>query len=439
MKTIAVIAEYNPLHNGHLWQFHNIREKFGTCHICVLMSGNFVQRGAPAIVDKFTRTRWALENGADMVLELPLFYATAGAEQFAAGACRLLDSLGIIDYLCFGCEYAELSLLNMIANILTESSSAINIQIQRLLKTGASYAAAREEAVFSLLLKQGFFIQDRELFHQFFSAPNNILAIEYCKALIQLNSSICPYPLPRSKNNYHETAMPNQENCHASASSIRTWFHHNTNAYAAALSPFMPESALHELCTLPRLSEDHISDYLYYALLGKTSEQLSCYYEVSSDLAHRILSLLPKYSTFSSFASLLKSKQYAYSRICRSLLHILLSITKTDLQQNINYLRLLGLKKENSQLLKKAENPIIDPKQKGIPASAKNPLIIITKPSAAKKLLSASQYDLFEKEIAASQLYYYTASHHQGNIQHELSRTPIISDGRRAEKNCQQD
>ncbi len=413
MKTTAIIAEYNPFHNGHMQQIKAIKKEHKNC--IVLMSGNFVQRGAPAIVDKFTRTLWALKGGADLVLELPLFSAAAGAEQFAFGACSLLTDLGIIDELCFGCEYSDLSLLESIADILSEPPASFHSTIQTLLRQGNSYASARETALYPLIADQitppsDSSLSKRVFFHAIFSSPNTILGIEYCKALKKLGSPIRPFPIPRT-GDYHSHALPETETAFISASAVRN--HLFSQSDPALLSVFLPEYVLSDLSVKPWLKEQDFSSCLYYALLGKTAEELSQYHEVSPDLAQKIYNRLPQYRDFSSFAALLKTKELSHARIRRALFHILLSIKPEDMK-NTPYLRLLGLKKEKSRLLRAI------PKQTGP--------VIITKPANAKKQLAEKDYFLFEKEVTASQLYGFIAFQKQPSSKpyQELAISPVI-------------
>lgn len=427
MKAAAVIAEYNPFHSGHARQLYDIKHYCMADFCIVIMSGNFVQRGTPAIIDKFTRATWALQNGADIVFELPTKFATAGAEQFALGACSLLDRLGFIHMLCFGSETTDSSLLKRIAEILLEPPARYSSQLQKSLQQGKSYAAAREEALFPLLLNDpsaqnclssSIYASPREAFHSMLSAPNTILGIEYCKALKKLNSSITPVPMPRKGSPYHDSALPdttipNSPPFFASASAIRTHLFHSKNAIDT-LRPFMPPSVFHDLPTLPLIHENDFSICLYHSLLGKTAQELTLYYEVSKDLAHRIVKYLPAFQDFSSFTALLKTKQIAHARVQRALLHILLSIPKEEPFQECQYLRLLGLKKEASHLLR------LCTKQSG--------LSIITKPANARKQLSGQDFLPFKKDMEASQLYGFIRSGKESSPSawQELKISPII-------------
>lgn len=427
MKTAAIIAEYNPFHTGHARQLQDIKHNYGVDTCLIIMSGNFVQRGTPAIVDKFTRAKWALQHGADIVFELPIPFSTAGAELFAYGACSLLNQLGFIDMLCFGSEITSIQIINTIAEVLLTPPLSFHNNIQQLLHQGKSYAAAREEALYPILMKNPDFYQpfytllktssfsERKTFHFLLSAPNTILGIEYCKALKKLNSTIKPVPMPRSGSSYHDITLPNSnnsENKMASASAIRHHLFHYPN-HLEAISAFVPKDVLYDLSSLPLLDENDFSSYLYYALLGKTAEEICQYYEVSSDLAKRIYKKFSQFQTFSLFTEQLKTKQYAHARLNRALLHILLSIEKEEPFQEPAFLRLLALKKERSYLLK-----LINKQTRSI---------IITKAADAFKKLPPYHLKQLKKEIARSQLYGFTAYNQQNKkIYQELSISPFI-------------
>ena len=201
MKTIGIIAEYNPFHNGHKYQIDYIKENLGADNIIIVMSGDFVQRGTPAWTDKYLRTQMVLECGADVVFELPVSLSTSSAEAFAMGAVSLLDGLGVVDGLCFGSECGDISLLKNVADYLVNPPASYDTDIERLVKAGNSYPAARQK----ILEKQ--FKDMFTDYPDFFSSPNNILAIEYLKALTILDSDVKPYTIKRLGGNYHDEEL----------------------------------------------------------------------------------------------------------------------------------------------------------------------------------------------------------------------------------------
>ena len=202
MKTAAIIAEYNPFHKGHRYQIEETRKATGADYILVLMSGDFVQRGEPAIYNKYIRTRMALLGGADAVLELPVLYATSSAEFFAEGAVTLLDHMQMVDFLSFGSESGKLEDFLSLAELLNRKEATVLSTVNELLRQGLSYPKARSRAV-SLL-----FPEYSSADAAFFSSPNNILALEYCKTLKKLKSSIKPFTLLRKGSGYHDPFLP---------------------------------------------------------------------------------------------------------------------------------------------------------------------------------------------------------------------------------------
>ena len=198
MKITGIIAEYNPFHNGHLYQIKKARELTGADYIIVVMSGNLTQRGTPALIDKYSRAQMALSGGADLVIELPACYATASAEYFAMGAISILNQLGCVDSICFGSENGNIAMLTKIANALVSESEDFVQALKNNLKNGDTYPVARNAALAETI--SGITSYDTIL-----GFPNNILGIEYIKALIRQNSSIKPYTNLRIGADYHSS------------------------------------------------------------------------------------------------------------------------------------------------------------------------------------------------------------------------------------------
>lgn len=416
MKTTGIIAEYNPFHNGHAYQIENIRRQTGADNIVIVMSGNFVQRGTPAFTDKYLRTAMALENGADFVFELPAIYATASAGLFALGGTALLESLGFIDNICFGSECGDINILNKAASMLTSNNKFPDPVINKIIKSGVSYPAAQ-----SMAIKQHFPDCAEEIKHVL-CQPNNILAIEYLKALKLLKSKITPFTIKRCDNGYNNTDYTNCTDNFSSASAIR-------NAFASekeplkAISSFIPGNIfkiLSQNTERININEDMFSNILYYKLrsiinknnIPVTLSTLTEFLDVSDALACRIVKHIEKYNTFTGFATTLKTKQYTYNRICRALLHIMLDI-RTDSfnitlplssHSHLNscqitpYARLLGMDKSKSSILKNITNTILVTKTAdAIKCIKKNTLYSSSLINFAEKT--------FEKDIFAADLY----------------------------------
>lgn len=365
MKIAGIIAEYNPFHNGHAYHIQQTRELTGADYVVVVQSGNFVQRGAPAIVDKYCRTRMALLNGADLVLELPTAYACASAEGFASGAVSLLQGLGCVDILSFGSEQGNLALLDSYARVLTEEPSAYQELLRAFLKQGLSFPLARSKALqeyFSYgqdILPCSLYDQDCRYESEILNQPNNTLGIEYLKALRLLDSNITPFTIKRRSSGYHETTLDAE---FASATALRQALLSNAAAFSPVIQTHMPDKSGTCLADylkekLP-LTQDDFSSMLYYQLLSKSEEALAAYTDMTPELANRIKKQLTTYQTFSTFADSLKTKQLTHTRITRALFHVLLQDYQSDADARKaadfpSYARILGFRRDSQPLLGK--------------------------------------------------------------------------------------
>ena len=387
MRITSIISEYNPFHQGHKYHMENTKKITNSDYTIVLMSGNFTQRGTPTIIDKYARTKQALLCGADLVLELPVCFATASAEGFAFGAVSILEKLGVIDSFVFGSESGNIDTFKNVADFLVNEPLKYKERLQFFLKQGFSFPKARANAL------EVFF---SDLDKGFFASSNNILGIEYCRALKYFNSSITPMTIVRKDNLYNDTELSVVGKL-SSATAIRKVllgkeFYKNGNEQINqtnmfdVLSHHLPPSCLEilkenrDIC-MPVSSND-FSLLLKYKLLLENRNSLTQYVDVSSDLADRIYNNLNLYKDFESFCEILKTKELTYTRIARSLLHILLDIKKEDYsflsKVNIEngsvqhgnsnwgqYARILGFRKEASPLLheikKHSSIPLADP------------------------------------------------------------------------------
>ena len=233
MKVTGIIAEYNPFHNGHLYQLTEARKKTDADFIIVVMSGDFMQRGTPAIINKWERTRMALSGGADLVLELPCVFATASANMFALGGISLLARTGVVTDLCFGAETDSITDFLTLAKFLNEEPDFFKNALKNELKTGISFPAARSSA---LSAEASLPLSSEKLL----SSPNNILGIEYCKALFALSSSIKPHIIKREGSGYNDREV-NKQDRFASASAIRTVLLNPSKGRSSSdLSSFLP-------------------------------------------------------------------------------------------------------------------------------------------------------------------------------------------------------
>jgi len=338
MNVTGVITEYNPFHNGHKYHIEEARRLTTADYIVAVMSPDYVQRGVPAMIDKHTRANMALAAGVDLVLELPVCYATGSAEYFANGAISILDTLGTVNYCCFGSEQGTLDHFIEIAEILLTEPPAYQDSLKMFLKNGDSFPAARKKALC---------MNHNSNWAEFLAAPNNILGLEYCKKLKQLQSSITPITIKRIENDYHDQELSNQV---SSATAIRRKL--EDTADISALSQQIPTSAFQVLTKALEktgiINEDDFSLLLKYKLMCETQESLTNYMDVSISLAHRITNLLNEFHSFSQFANLLKTKELTRTRINRALLHILLNIHQPA---PITHIRALGFRESAKPLL----------------------------------------------------------------------------------------
>ena len=395
MKHIGIITEYNPFHNGHYYQLQLLKKNFPEKKLVIIMSGDFVQRGEPAIFNKYLRTKCALSGGADLIFELPSLFATASAEHFASAAVLALASTGIIDTLCFGAEHDHLSAFHNIAKLLLEEPLDYQVLLKKYLKTGLSFPKARAVSVAE-------YLQDN-LYETILREPNNILGIEYIKAIHRYHLDLTPFIIKRTGNGYHDTAL-NTNLC--SATALRKLIGNTLSSdnpldspfEIANLSYYMPARCYHVLTESeyfkPLFSSDFYS-FLQYAL-WQNKNKYTDFFEVTTEMSNSLSELLQYPETPEYLLQLLSCKNYTASRIRRALLNIMLNHTKNDFQSAknngyISYLRILGFQKNSSFLLKEMKS--------------KCNLPVINKVADAKKILHPSSYSYFEKELQTSMLY----------------------------------
>ena len=384
MKTAGIIAEYNPFHTGHEYQIKYVKEKLGADFVVIAMSGDFVQRGTPALFSKYVRAEMALKGGADLILELPVSSSTASAELFAKGGVQLLDGIGVTDILCFGSECGDTHILMELAKLLVDEPPEFQAALRLNLKEGMTFPKARSQALTEVL-------PEPWKYQQVLSSPNNILGIEYCKAILREKSSISPVAIKREGNDYHEKSLA--ENIFPSASAIRKAIIDTHNA--RTLENFLPESCrdifFQTVSDHNYLLENDLDLIYRYRLLQETEELLCSYLDMSHSLARRILSCRNQYETFTQFANQLKTKDITHTRIQRALLHMLLHIH--NVPEQIPYARVLGFRKSSASLLGEIK------KHSRIP--------LLTKLSDASKVLQENPHslDLLEETTFSSNLY----------------------------------
>lgn len=326
-RVCGIIAEYNPFHNGHKHHIQVARKVSGAQDVVVVMSGNFVQRGEPAIVDKFVRTRMALLGGADMVLELPVGFSTASAEGFSFGAVYILGKTGIVTDLCFGAETPNLQGLQAIAQCLANESEGFKTTLKANLAKGVNFPKARAQALKEILPES----------ENIINTPNNILAIEYLKALAKLGLNIKPYPVARKNANHHDTTLAGR---FASATTLRKEILmgnlHN-------LKDFMPPMSMDLLTQEPFNQIDNFSTIFHYNVPGSPLEKHA-----------------EKHYKISHVIKATKTKNITHSALKRLALRVVLEVQTPPTPQ---YIRVLGFRREKSFLMsyleKNATLPVI--------------------------------------------------------------------------------
>lgn len=420
MKVVGLITEYNPFHNGHQYHIDEAKRITGADYVIVVMSGNFVQRGTPAFIDKYSRTQMALCCGADIVFELPVCYATSSAEHFALGAVSILHKLGIIDDICFGSECGDTKILTTIANILIEEPAEYRKILSSLMKTGKAFPVARMEAIKAIA---------PSIDESILSSPNNILGIEYIKALLRLKSDINPVTISRITSDYHQEELDDSMGTAiSSATSIRKTLREKTSQVEnsqgdfphektsrtetppaetppaetplTTLEPHLPDTVVKILQdnynkTFP-IYEDDCSLLLKYKLMLESHQSLLNYTDMSVDLAHKIGGINTSGLSFSQLALEIKSRQWTLTRVNRVLTNVLLNLHGQDYKAYnasgyAQYARILGIKKASSHLLR------IITKNEKIP--------VITKMADADKLLTSTGIKMLSEDIFASHLY----------------------------------
>ena len=436
MKVVGLVTEYNPFHNGHKYHIEAAKKTTGADYAVAVMSGNFVQRGTPAIIDKYSRAKMALQNGVDLVLELPVCYATASAEYFALGAVSLLDKLAVVDDLCFGSELGDVTPLARIADILIKKPKELELLIRKLISKGNSFPVAREKAFREYLNTIGasdiynidldvpnnkdddflsaiYNTKVTDYLSSVLSKPNNILGIEYIKALITIASSINPRSIKREVAGYHDKELSisdekslfegsnDSSNLISSATAIREIIENAT--ISKDLYPIInsvPQDVFELLTneygkTHPITIED-FGTLIKYKLISESKEALSSYVDISDDFADRISNTSDIHMPIKELTNKLKSKNVTMTRVNRALIHSLLNIRKDKFEEYnkqgySQYARVLGVKKESSQLLRKITEAGSIP--------------VINKVSDARKELSPLALSMLSEDIFASHLY----------------------------------
>ena len=341
MRVVGVIAEYNPLHNGHIYHLEQAKRKTGASYCIVVMSGNFVQRGEPACTDKFTRAEWALQAGADLVIELPSVFAVASAERFAEGAVRLLHATGLVTDLAFGAEQGDIGKLSQLAEYLAEEPPEFKSYLQYHLKMGESFPRARYEA----LQDMG---ADAELLAELVK-PNNILAMEYLRSLHKYAPEICPVPIERIGGGYNDDFLSG-----AFATAIRAAIREG-NTQVLSTMPLFVSGAMQFDPQFP-LTVNDVGDMMLYKLRLMKAEDVQRLPDVREGFEQNLLKAARAAVDADSFFETVKTKRYTMARVKRIGMSALLDMSD-DLAEDMCasgdnlYFRVLGMRRDARSLL----------------------------------------------------------------------------------------
>lgn len=345
-KVLGIVAEYNPFHNGHLYHLEQAKKITGSNYTVAIISGNFTQRGSTSLFDKWSKAKTALQCGVDLVIELPVLYSISSAENFADGAIKILDSLKVLDYIAFGAETANVDILNSIADVLLREPKEYKNLLSQELQKGISFPKARQNALVA-------YLNDSRKYATVLSSPNNILGVEYLKALKKYRSKISPIAIERYEAGYNDLSYTANI---ASATAIRNMVKNNGFEILKNLMPAPSYATLMEAIKNGHLVPDLsvFEKQIIYNLRRMSTSQISQLPDVSEGLEFALKNTANSCSNLVDFLNIIKSKRYTSTRIQRILLYSLLGITKKDMDLSKKvqpYVRVLGFNERGKFLL----------------------------------------------------------------------------------------
>lgn len=348
-NVLGIIAEYNPFHNGHLYHLNKSKEMTNSDYTIAIISGNFTQRGEVSIVNKWEKAKMAIDNGIDLVIELPVLYSISSAENFASGAIKILNSLGVVDFVSFGSESKDITLLDDIAEVLAFEPPQYKALLSHELARGESYPKARENAVLM-------YLNDILRFANVLSSPNNVLGIEYLKSLKRQRSDIQPIAIKRQGSKYNDTSIPTSSRF-ASATAIRNLCQSVDDL--TLIQKFVPEATFNILEENIKKGNfvKNLSVFdkeIIYTLRKMSIEEISNLPDVSEGLEFSLKNAVNQCNSIVELLSIIKSKRYTQTRLQRILLYAILGITKKDMEISFSstpYIRVLGFNEKGQELL----------------------------------------------------------------------------------------
>lgn len=403
MKTVGIIAEYNPFHNGHKYHLKKAKEVTGAEYAVVIMSGDYTQRGTPAVCSKYMRAASALLAGADLVLEMPVFGTVASAPDFALCGVSALSASEICDLLFFGSECGEIEELKKSAKLLADETEEISLAIRRGVKSGLTWPQARTAAYKKIFGEQA--VPD---------SPNDILGIEYIRAIQSLNTLIEPVTIKRTDPGYH--SEENNGSFASATAARKAIFEGNMELLCKIMPEEFFECLKQEAC--PPMCFHDFSLLLNDRILTSSLEQLFNISGMPEPLARKLYKNRLNFRPADELVEGSKDRQYTYTRVNRSLLNLMLNITSYDMQafKELNcapWLRILGFRKASAPLLSALK------KKASVP--------IITKTAAASSILSGEALRLFEKHLTTAEIYRLACQLKIGrSIKNEYTRSVVI-------------
>lgn len=367
MKITGIITEYNPFHNGHLYHLKKTKDNTGGQGTLCIMNGNFMQRGAPAMIDKWSRAEMAIKNGVDLILELPLFYGIRSAEYFASGALNLLEKTGCVDSFVFGSESGNLGPLSQIANILVQEPDYYRQRLHHYLQTGKPFPGARQRALIEYLTRENGSQPGKEIHHAL-KKPNNILGIEYLKTIRRDSLSLKPVTIKRKGGEYHEKKTGGRI---SSATAIRKKFY-SSQGNTGKIERYIPDIC-QEIITekvkngfLP-LRKEYLGIMILSQVRKMGTKELQKYAELRNGLENRLLRYAQNCGSLTELLNKTKTRAFTWTRIQRNLLHILFRLREKDFirldKAGPQYFRVLGFNKTGRKILnqikKSSDLPLI--------------------------------------------------------------------------------
>lgn len=394
MGVVGLVVEYNPFHNGHLYHLLESKKLTNSNYSVAIMSGNFLQRGEPALVDKWNRAKMAIDNGVDLVIELPFIYSSQSAEFFSTGSIDILDKLNIIDSICFGSEVGDINILRDISDVLLEEPKEFQSFLKEELDKGCSFPKSRSIALTNFFKNNNYNNSDK--IETIVSSPNNILAIEYMKSIKRINSKIKPFTIKRFSSNYHDKDIKSNI---SSATAIREeFFKSKSLEYIKNTIPEQTYVYLSEFLNKNKMlnSIKHFQDILLYLARTLDYDTISNIVGVEEGLQNRILKNFNDYNDLDSIIKNITTNRYPITRIKRILIHMLVGLDKSTFKKlnsyGPQYIRVLGSSKNGAKLLSEIKS--------------KSKLPIITKFSKYKDINNSILSDMIELDKKATDIYF---------------------------------